>query len=133
MKIIVHDTASAMLDLLRRPLKERPDALRDMLSPLQNVTGDAIDLVGMRETWTAVPDRPGRPEVSARSAPDADDYRRLGSFEAAAAHIDAARTYAPGLPQDPYGELLRGAVQEVAEAIAGRDRTRRASVPGSLG
>ncbi|MFI9628919.1 DUF2268 domain-containing protein [Streptomyces sp. NPDC052042] len=48
MKIIVHDTASAMLDLLRRPPEERPDALRDMLSPIQKVMGD-IDLVGMRD------------------------------------------------------------------------------------
>ncbi|MBH1934168.1 peptidase [Streptomyces sp. AV19] len=37
MKIIVHDTASAMLDLLRRPLHQRPDALRDMLAPIQDV------------------------------------------------------------------------------------------------
>ncbi|WP_443034767.1 hypothetical protein [Streptomyces sp. BE308] len=34
MKIVVHDTASAMLDLLRRPWEERPDALRELLSPL---------------------------------------------------------------------------------------------------
>ncbi|MFI1359597.1 hypothetical protein ACH4TV_39380 [Streptomyces sp. NPDC020898] len=55
----------------------------------------------------------------------ADNYRRLGSFEAATEHIDAARTHAPSLPESPYGDLLRGAIQEVAEAIAGRDRTRR--------
>lgn len=36
MKIVVHDTATAMLDLLQRPPEERPDALRDLLSPLQN-------------------------------------------------------------------------------------------------
>ncbi|MGK5638832.1 DUF2268 domain-containing protein [Streptomyces sp. URMC 126] len=34
MKIIVHDTATAMLDLLRRPPTERPDALRDLYAPL---------------------------------------------------------------------------------------------------
>jgi hypothetical protein len=61
----------------------------------------------------------------------ADNYRRLGSFEAATEHINAAKAHAPALPQDPYGDLLRGAIQEVAEAIAGRDRTRRASAPGS--
>ncbi|MEU3045973.1 MULTISPECIES: hypothetical protein [unclassified Streptomyces] len=59
----------------------------------------------------------------------ADDYRRLGSFEAAAKHINAARTHAPSLPRNPYGDLLRGAIQEVAEAITGRDRSRRASAP----
>ncbi|MGA5563534.1 DUF2268 domain-containing protein [Streptomyces platensis] len=49
MKIVVHDTASAMLELLQRPLAERPDALREMLSPLQSamaVMGD-VDLVQM--------------------------------------------------------------------------------------
>ncbi|WP_329625004.1 DUF2268 domain-containing protein [Streptomyces sp. NBC_01255] len=49
MKIIVHDTASAMLDLLQAPLEERPDALRAMLSPLQDamsVMGD-LDMVQM--------------------------------------------------------------------------------------
>ncbi|MGW3396328.1 hypothetical protein [Streptomyces hydrogenans] len=63
----------------------------------------------------------------------ADDYRRLGSFEAATEHIDAARKHAPGLPRDPYGDLLRGAIQEVAEAIDKRDWSRRASAPGSAG
>ncbi|MEW2094640.1 hypothetical protein AB0897_36085, partial [Streptomyces sp. NPDC007168] len=61
----------------------------------------------------------------------ADNYRRLGSFEAATEHINAAKTHAPSLPQDPYGDLLRGAIQEVAEAIAGRDRSRRTSAPGT--
>ena len=61
----------------------------------------------------------------------ADDYRRLGSFEAAAEHINAAEAHAPGLPRGPYGDLLRGAVREVAEAIARRDRTPRAAAPGS--
>ncbi|MGW6061663.1 DUF2268 domain-containing protein [Streptomyces sp. NPDC055189] len=49
MKIVVHDTASAMLDLFQRPLQERPDALREMLSPLQSAmaaVGD-VDLVEM--------------------------------------------------------------------------------------
>ncbi|MGW0548513.1 hypothetical protein [Streptomyces altiplanensis] len=61
----------------------------------------------------------------------ADNYRRLGSFEAAAEHINAAKAHAPHLPRNPYGDLLRGAIQEVAEAIAGRDHAPRASAPGS--
>ncbi|MGC5014155.1 DUF2268 domain-containing protein [Streptosporangium sp. DT93] len=49
MRIIVHDTASAMTDLLRRPLEERPDALRDLLEPLRSVMavaghGDMVQL-----------------------------------------------------------------------------------------
>ncbi|MFD7667991.1 DUF2268 domain-containing protein [Streptomyces sp. NPDC059788] len=51
MKIVVHDTASAMHDLLRRPLEERPDALREMLGPLQSVLSavGGLDLVQMHE------------------------------------------------------------------------------------
>ncbi|NEE21312.1 peptidase, partial [Streptomyces sp. SID7499] len=37
MKIIVHDTASAQLALLRLPPARRPDALREILAPLQEV------------------------------------------------------------------------------------------------
>ncbi|TDD43493.1 DUF2268 domain-containing protein [Saccharopolyspora elongata] len=51
MKIVVHDTASAMLDLLRRPQAERRDALREILRPLEpamSVMGD-VDLVQMYE------------------------------------------------------------------------------------
>lgn len=58
-----------------------------------------------------------------------DNFRRLGSFEAAAEHINAAKAQASDLPQDPYGDLIRGAIQEVAEAIIEKDRTRRASAP----
>ncbi|MFD0375804.1 DUF2268 domain-containing protein [Streptomyces sp. NPDC127112] len=48
MKIIVHDTASSMLDLLQRPLEERPDALREMLSPLHSVMSTVgVDAVQM--------------------------------------------------------------------------------------
>jgi hypothetical protein len=36
----------------------------------------------------------------------ADNYRRLGSFEAATEHISAAQEHAPNLPQDAYGALL---------------------------
>ncbi|MGW2820361.1 hypothetical protein ACWC24_05065 [Streptomyces sp. NPDC001443] len=60
----------------------------------------------------------------------ADNYRRLGSFEAATAHIDAAAAHAPGLPRDPYGDMVRGIVREVAEAISRRDTAKRPSAPG---
>lgn len=61
----------------------------------------------------------------------ADNYRRLGSFEPATEHINAAREHAPNLPQDAYGGLIRAAMDEVAEAITQRDTTKRASAPGS--
>lgn len=50
----------------------------------------------------------------------ADNFRRLGSFEAATEYINAAMARASDLPQDPYGDLIRGAIQEVAEAIIER-------------
>ncbi|PWG12065.1 hypothetical protein DF268_18015 [Streptomyces sp. V2] len=55
----------------------------------------------------------------------ADAYRRLGSFEAAAEHVEAAREHAPSLPQDAYGAFLRTALDEVAEAVSRRDSTKR--------
>ncbi|GAA2390938.1 hypothetical protein GCM10010420_13650 [Streptomyces glaucosporus] len=60
----------------------------------------------------------------------ADDHRRLGSFEAATEHIDAAGKHAPDLPRNAYGALLRAAIEQVAEAIARRDTAERASAPG---
>ncbi|MFJ6601746.1 DUF2268 domain-containing protein [Streptomyces lydicus] len=58
MKIVVHDTASAMIDLLQRPLEERPDALREMLSPLQGVMAAVmgeVDLVQMHRMGSGFP------------------------------------------------------------------------------
>jgi uncharacterized protein YjaZ len=37
MKIVVHDTATATVELLRRPLAERPDMLREIYAPLQSM------------------------------------------------------------------------------------------------
>ncbi|MBZ6303569.1 hypothetical protein KVH08_02045 [Streptomyces olivaceus] len=55
----------------------------------------------------------------------ADNYRRLGSFDAATAHLHAAEEHVPDLPQDAYGALLRTALDEVAQAISRRDTTKR--------
>ncbi|MET9483967.1 hypothetical protein [Streptomyces sp. NPDC006638] len=60
----------------------------------------------------------------------ADNYRRLGSFDAATDHINAAKEHAPNLRQDVYGAFLRTAVDDVAEAISQRDTTKRPSAPG---
>jgi hypothetical protein len=60
----------------------------------------------------------------------ADNYRRLGSFDAASEHINAAKEHAPNLRQDAYGAFLRTALHEVAEAISRRDTTKRPSAPG---
>ncbi|GAA4099698.1 DUF2268 domain-containing protein [Nonomuraea soli] len=47
MKLIIHDTLSATADLLRRPLEERPQALREMLAPIRELIpmpGDHVDI-----------------------------------------------------------------------------------------
>ncbi|MFF6946786.1 hypothetical protein [Streptomyces lavendulae] len=61
----------------------------------------------------------------------ADAYRRLGSFAAATEHIEAAQAQTSRLPRDSYGDLIRHAIHEVAEAITAQDRTPRTSAPGS--
>lgn len=60
----------------------------------------------------------------------ADNYRRLGSFDAATEHINAAKEHAPNLPPDAYGAFLHTALDEVTEAISRRDITKRPSAPG---
>ncbi|NUR88320.1 MAG: peptidase [Nonomuraea sp.] len=47
MEFIVHDTLTAMADLLSRPLEERPGALRELLDPIRPsipMPGDVIDI-----------------------------------------------------------------------------------------
>lgn len=63
----------------------------------------------------------------------ADNYRRLRSFEAAAEHISAAREHTADLPSGPYGDTIRTAIAEVADAIIRKDCTPRASAPGTSG
>lgn len=63
----------------------------------------------------------------------AENYRLLGSFDAAHEHIDAAREHCVALSEDSYGHLVRDAIEDVAETIARRETTRRASAPGPVG
>ncbi|CAM5627778.1 Peptidase OS=Kitasatospora aureofaciens OX=1894 GN=GCM10010502_10760 PE=4 SV=1 [Kitasatospora aureofaciens] len=52
MEIVVHDTASAMLELLRRPVGERAGALREMYRPLEGAMSRVmgpVDLVGLHQ------------------------------------------------------------------------------------
>nr|WP_063047655.1 hypothetical protein [Nocardia pseudovaccinii] len=63
----------------------------------------------------------------------ADNYRRLGSFDAAQCEIDAARRCVDALGDDGYGAMIRTAIDEVAEAIRTRTTTRRASAPNGRG
>lgn len=60
----------------------------------------------------------------------ADDYRRLGSWDAATEQITAARAHLHVLPDDAYGAMIRTALDEVAAAITQRSTARRPSAPG---
>lgn len=50
----------------------------------------------------------------------ADNHRRLGDFDAAAAQLARARELAPALPADGYGEQIRRWIDQVAELLAER-------------
>ncbi|MBB3039482.1 hypothetical protein [Hoyosella altamirensis] len=60
----------------------------------------------------------------------ADNYRRLSSFDAAAAHAAAARQRLSSLPDGDYGDSIRTAIDEVADAISQRSTAPRVSAPG---
>ncbi|WP_296388647.1 hypothetical protein [Williamsia sp.] len=60
----------------------------------------------------------------------ADNLRRLGSFDAAAEHLAAARERASALPDGDYGALIRGAIDGVGESVDRRSTERRPSAPG---
>ncbi|MGW4890900.1 DUF2268 domain-containing protein [Kitasatospora sp. NPDC004240] len=100
MKIIVHDTISAMTDLLQRPLEERSDALREMLSPLQAVMSAVmgeVDLVRMHELGSGFPlDREDRRYLHAlRRMQDAKVLNRVEDSLTAA--WDRIGTAVPGV------------------------------------
>lgn len=60
----------------------------------------------------------------------ADNLRRLGSFAAAAEHLDAARDRSSALPDDDYGRLIRAAIDGVGEAVGRRSTEPRPTAPG---
>ncbi|WP_409463063.1 hypothetical protein [Amycolatopsis sp. GA6-003] len=60
----------------------------------------------------------------------ADNFRRLGSFSAAAEQIEAARDRQDALADDAYGAMIRQAIDGVAEAIERRSTERRPTAPG---
>src|SRR5699024_2227629 len=61
----------------------------------------------------------------------ADNYRRLGSFDAAEEHIAATRERISELPEGPYGDTIRTVLDELAEAITRGDATERDTTPGA--
>ncbi|MFC4605316.1 hypothetical protein [Rhodococcus kronopolitis] len=63
----------------------------------------------------------------------ADNYRRLGSFDAAREHLAAARERSSALPSDGYGDLIRAAIDGVTTAVENRDTAVRDSAPGATG
>ncbi|MGX1949621.1 DUF2268 domain-containing protein [Streptomyces anulatus] len=124
MKIVVHDTASAQLALLRLPPARRPDALREMLAPLQEVMSrvGVGDLVETHRAGSGFPlDRedPRLPEALERMR-EARVWERVE--ESLAAARERLSTAAPGArtagtvhvvlvlgdPDDPMMSLNQG-------------------------
>jgi hypothetical protein len=61
----------------------------------------------------------------------ADNYRRLGSFDTARDHLDAARAHLSALRPDRYGDLVRAGLDEVTTAIDNENTKVLASAPGA--
>ncbi|MET7767133.1 hypothetical protein [Nocardia sp. NPDC005366] len=59
----------------------------------------------------------------------ADNYRRLGSFDAARREIDTARTHLHTLGDDAYGTIIRSALDGVEAAIRAGDTAPRDTAP----
>ncbi|MGF7123202.1 hypothetical protein [Rhodococcus sp. BE178] len=59
----------------------------------------------------------------------ADNLRRLGSFDQAREHLDAAGRYFDALGDDGYGAMIRTAVDEVGVAVTERSVEPRPSHP----
>ncbi|MEE1782983.1 DUF2268 domain-containing putative Zn-dependent protease [Streptomyces sp. SP17BM10] len=89
MQIVVHDTASAMLDLLQRPIDERPDALRELYGSLHGVMsrvmGD-VDLVQMHRMGSGF----RLDHDDERHAPALHRMREARVWERVAQSLDAA-------------------------------------------
>ncbi|QWF84707.1 hypothetical protein HUW46_08159 [Amycolatopsis sp. CA-230715] len=56
----------------------------------------------------------------------AEDYRRLGAFEAAKRHLDRASEYLDALPDDEYGTVVRQGLAGVAEGVRAQSTAVRA-------
>ncbi|UPW07097.1 hypothetical protein M1C59_13405 [Gordonia terrae] len=63
----------------------------------------------------------------------ADDHRRLGSFDSARRHLDAAARATADLPEGPYGRMIRGLIKDIDATVERRDTTARQSHPGMSG
>ncbi|MBY6351425.1 hypothetical protein [Rhodococcoides corynebacterioides] len=61
----------------------------------------------------------------------ADNLRRLGSFQAAADHLDRAEERLSALPDDAYGEMIRSALTDLRRAVVELRTDRLSSAPDS--
>ncbi|BDM74094.1 hypothetical protein HEK616_75810 (plasmid) [Streptomyces nigrescens] len=86
----MHDTASAMIDLLQRPLDERPEALREMLSPLQAVMGPVMGGVDLVQMHTAMGSGFRLDREDARYLPAVRRMRDAGVWERIEESLTAA-------------------------------------------
>lgn len=89
---------------------------------------DAVPAQRVRDIYPGLDVATFRPSLHLNIA---DNLRRLGSFAAAAEHLDAATRSMYLLADDAYGGLIRGAVERVGEAIDREDRGDLGESPGT--
>ena len=63
----------------------------------------------------------------------ADDYRRISRPEEAQLHLDEARQRLGVLGEDAYGDMIRGAVERVGQALVNGSTDRLPTNPSTTG
>jgi len=107
------------------------------LADLQDETADELtwDLRALEAAGAAEPTE-GVPFTVEAMLPSlhvnlADDYRRLGQVAEARRHLAVAQDRLGVLGDDAYGDLIRGAVEHVSDALAAGRTERLESNPSS--
>jgi hypothetical protein len=122
------ETARAQLTALWDAVDDRQTrcAIAHYLADVQDETSDELDW-DLR-ALEVVEDTAWLPSLHLNLA---DDYRRLAQPLQADEHLQLARKHLHLLPADGYGELIRSAVDHVAEALAAGNTDRLPSNPSS--
>jgi uncharacterized protein YjaZ len=112
MKFVVHDTVTTMAGIVRLPLEQRPDALREMLAPIRQfipMPGDIIDIHHQGGGFRVDADDPRYAEALARLAEQdvlGQVERELERASAALSHLKQGDTvqvmFVLGNPDDEH-------------------------------
>jgi hypothetical protein len=114
------DTARAQLQALWDQTDDRQTqcVIAHFLADVQNTTADELGW-DLRALECADPEDPMTPGMLASLHLGlSDDYRRLGQTEQAHEHLELAKANQDALGPDAYGDLVRGALEHVTDALA---------------